>query len=80
MPFRPSAISILLSFASFFPNERRIETRSDNLAKRGFLPDARGERLSMAAPTRLLWLVVMVIDAVAILFLLAACGGGGGGY
>jgi hypothetical protein len=34
----------------------------------------------MAAPTRLLWLVVMAIDVVAILFLLAACGGGGGGY
>jgi hypothetical protein len=32
----------------------------------------------MAAEARFLWLLVMAIDAAAILFLLAACGDGSG--
>jgi hypothetical protein len=57
--------------------EERIETQTGNGGRPLFARVGPGSAGLMAAPTRLLWLVVMAIVAATILFL-AAFGGGGG--
>jgi hypothetical protein len=76
IPVLPSPIVLTLLFVLRHSSRGRpIETRSGNDA--GFRRGRRGQRLTVASAARLLWLVVMAIDAAVVIFLVAACGGGG---